>query len=223
MEFLSSVINSLDILVVVALVSMFIFMAFYRRMETKNRWVTIVIMVYTLGELVALVMAGKKIHNQWFYGLMLVPQLILVTSTLKNGMMNRTTKMVMMGGSIVLSLAHLINMRWFEGADSMCLVTYIPAVTWLAVCSFLYLREQINNHDAIPFNSLLSWFALATLIDNAATMPILTSLSWPSFANSKFAYDLFDIVQMFYIGWFLLNVTGLLWTQTSLKLRFSSR
>jgi len=223
MEIWTSLVESLDLLVVIGLLSMFTFIGFYRKLNNKNRWIVGVIGIYALVDFVAAVMATHAVYNQWLYSVMLIPQLLLVTYTLVNGMKNIKSKRVMMGVSILISLAHIVNMFFFQGYDSLCSLTYIPAVTWMSVCSFIYLREQINDHDSIPFNSLLSWFALATLIDHAATMPILTSLSWPSFANSKFAYDLWNIVQLFYISWFLINVIGLLWTQTTLRSRFSSR
>ncbi|HMT28666.1 MAG TPA: hypothetical protein PKD91_05235 [Bacteroidia bacterium] len=223
MEFLTSMARALDLLVVIELLSLLLFVAFYKKLRNKDRWIVGVIVIYAVGDLIGAVMASNTIPNQWVYSMMLIPQLLLVTYTLVNGMKNRKSKQIMMGGSFTLALAHIINMSWFEGYDSFCALTYIPAVTWMAVCSFMYLREQINNYDSIPFDSLLSWFALATLIDHTATMPILTSLSWPAFANSKYGYDLWDIANLFYMSWFFINVTGLLWTQTSLKSRFLSR
>jgi hypothetical protein len=223
MELLISLVHALDLLVVIELLSMFLLIGFYNKLSNRDRWIVGVIVIYSIVDLVAAVMAEYEIYNQWLYSVALIPQMLLVTYTLVNGMKNRKYKKIMMGGSIALSLAHIINMSWFEGVDSFCPVTYIPAVTWMAVCSYMYLHEQINSYDLIPFDSLLSWFALATLIDHAATMPILTSLSWPAFAESKFGYDLWDIANLFYIGWFLINVTGLLWTQTSLRSRFLSR
>ncbi len=223
MELLSALVEALNLLMVISLLTMFLFIGFYTKLSNKDRWIVGVIVTYAIVDFAAALMAQYKMYNQWLYSMMLIPQMLLVTYTLVNGMKNRKSKQIMMGGSIVLSLAHIINMCWFEGFNSFCPVTYIPAVTWMAVCSFMYLREQINNYDSIPFDSLLSWFALATLIDHAATMPILTSLSWPAFAESKFGYDLWDIANLFYIGWFLINVTGLLWTQTSLRSRFLSR
>ncbi len=223
MELLTSLVMGLDLLVVIELLSLVLFIGFYSKLNNRDRWIVGVIVIYAVVDLVAAVMADYDIYNQWLYSVALIPQLLLVTYTLLNGMKNRKLKQIMMGGSFTLALAHIINLCWFEGFDSFCPLTYIPAVTWMAVCSFMYLREQINSYDSIPFDSLLSWFALATLIDHAATMPILTSLSWPAFGNSKFGYELWDIANLFYMGWFLINITGLLWTQTSLRSRFLSR
>ena len=93
----------------------------------------------------------------------------------------------------------------------------------MAACAFFYLREQMELVDKQPFRNLVFWFALATLIDNAGTLPVMAVLGWTDYINTANAGHLWKLVTWLYALWYLIILTGLLWTKTSLRSVLYSR
>ena len=123
----------------------------------------------------------------------------------------------------LLTLMHIVNLLFFQGFHVLANFTYIPAYGWMAVLAFYFLKEQLEDVNMVPFNSLITWFAVATLIDIAGSLPILSVLGWSGFISQEIAFHLYDLVTWLYAFWFFIILTGLLWTKTTLRSAFYSR
>jgi hypothetical protein len=126
-------------------------------------------------------------------------------------------------GCILIMVAHAMNLSFYQGMEHFANFTYIPASTWMAAYAFFFLRDKMITAEETPFNGLVDWFAIATLIDHAGAIPILSLLGWTNYINSEYSNHLFDLVTLLYMFWYLLILSGLLWTRTSLRSVFSSR
>src|SRR4030095_11252986 len=213
----------LNISIYAGLVALIVFLGFYWKLDQGERRVAHAVFLFAGCDIVATVLIFVGKQNLWLYNWVLVPQIILVTFMMVHGMQGKVIKNVLIGGSIILTLLHILNMLAFQGYVNLAYYTYIPCSVWMAVCSFYYLREQLEDVSLVPFNFLLTWFALATLIDNAGSMPILSVLGWSNFISQPIAYHLYAFVTWLYAFWFLIILTGLLWTKTPLKSVFYSR
>jgi len=190
--------------------------------DNDGKWVSATVMIYGINDLTSSVMAFNEINNLWLYNLMLFPQFIMVLVILIRKIQNVRIRWVLISGGVILILFHAGNILFLQGLHDFNNFSYIPATTWMATCSFFYLREQMEKIDEAPFDKLLTWFALATLIDIAGSMPILSLLGWTDYIQTSQASKLWVVVQMLYTFWYLLILIGLIWTRTSLRsaLRF---
>lgn len=209
--------------VYVAMTAAFIFVIFFKRLNGNERWVAAVILLYTSVDLVASVMSFLQLPNHWLYNVMLIPQFILVSVTLHCNMNGSKFKQVFRTGVLLLLILHVVNIMLFQGFSHFANFTYIPACAWMATGCFFYLREQMEQVDKSPFDFLVTWFALATLIDNAGTLPILSVLGWTNYIESSYALHLWDFAKWLYACWYMIIIFGLLWTKTSLRSVLLSR
>jgi hypothetical protein len=223
MQKIIEILQSADLLLIIASISCCLFVAMLRGMNSKEKFIAFTIILYSVVEITAYIMAQFQIYNQWLYSLSLLPQLVLVVGILTHNLQNKLLKKTLVAVGILILISHVINMIAGQGYGVLCTYTYIPACVLMALCAFCYLREQFEHAVNSPFESLPTWFALALLIDNAGTIPILATLSWPELYTTRSLMFLWNIVKYLYISWFLINITGLLWTKTSLKSVFYSR
>ncbi len=216
-------ISILNVSIYAGLLAVVSFLAFYQKLDKNEKWITGVVLLYTGCDLVAtwLIFQGKQ--NLWLYNWALLPQLLVVTFVMVESMKSVTARRIFFGGTLMLASLHFLNLLFFQGYEILANFTYIPAYGWMAVIAFYYLKEQLEDVTVIPFNCMITWFALATLIDNAGSLPILSVLGWSNFITMPVAYHLFDIVTWLYAFWFFILLTGLLWTKTSLRSAFFFR
>jgi hypothetical protein len=194
-----------------------------RKLSGTDLFVAVTVWLYAVVEITGAIMSYKDINNLWFYNTMLFPQFLLVSATLNREMKGVRLRQVYNTGGLLLMIAHLVNLLLYQGVHDFANFTFIPACAWMAGGCFFFLREQMELSDDSPFNRLIAWFALATLIDNAGSMPILSILGWTTYIETDYAGHLWDVVVWLFAGWFLLILFGLLWTKTSLRSALSSR
>ncbi len=199
------------------------FIILFGRLDANDRLVAFIIFLYSTTDIVASVMSFHKIPNLRLYNLVLIPQFIAISILINRNLLSSKLKQVFGTGGVLLMIIHVVNISLYQENEVLANFTYIPACAWLAVFSFLYLHEQMEQVNRIPFDNLVSWFALATLIDNTGTIPILSMLGWSDYIHSSYASHLYEIVIYLYGLWYLIILTGLLWTRTSLRSVFSSR
>lgn len=211
-----------DLLMAVTFLSVFMFIWFFNRFSKMERLVAVIIFLYAGADFTASIMAAYKIHNLWFYSIVLIPQLLLVTYALTYKLADHRKRKFLFLVSILIAISHCVNIIFFQGMETLNTYTYIPGNTWISVCAFLYLKEQIEKLEINPFEHLFTWFALATMIDHVGSIPILLTLSWPVF-NEITSAGLVVFNQGLYMFWYLIISFGLIWTKTSLRSRFSSR
>lgn len=223
MDFLLTWLKHTGVSVYASAITLVIFLIMFRRLNAGERWVGLVIIIYSFTEIVANFMAVQKIPNLWWYNIMLIPQFMVVITALHNQMNSRKLKRIFSTGCLLISIFHLTNIMLYQGVHNFANFTYVPACGWMAACAFFYLREQMELVEMQPFRNLVFWFAFATLIDNAGTMPVMAVLGWTDYINTTNAGHLWKLVTWLYAFWYLIILTGLLWTKTSLRSVLYSR
>ena len=214
--------STVDIFMYVSMVIMLWLLVSIWSQDPDDKWVSATIMIYGINDLTSSVMAFNEFNNLWLYNLVLFPQFIMVMTILIRKIQNTKIRWLLISVGVILILFHVGNILFLQGLHDFNNFSYIPANTWMAASSFFYLREQMEKIDEAPFDKLLTWFALATLIDIAGSMPILSLLGWTDYIHSSQAARLWEVVQLLYTFWYLFILFGLIWTRTSLRsvLRF---
>lgn len=202
-----------DIFIYPCLVVMLLLPFLFVKLQRVERLAAIAIMIYCVTDIVASVLASNKIGNLWFYNLMLFPQFIFVSLVCCIKITGKMLRMILYSGVAFILMLHVINLFWYQGFYKFDSFSYIPAMAWMAACAYFFLREQFNNINIKPFNDFLSWFALATLIDNAGSMPILSVLGWTEYIQTSQAAKLIDVITLLYTLWYLIILTGIIWTR----------
>src|SRR5689334_5568870 len=87
------------------LVQFWLLISFFK-MENSDRWVALTVMVYGVNDIVSSLMAYHKMHNLWFYNLMLFPQFILVIAVLTKNLRNKKIQLTLIAGGALLLLFH---------------------------------------------------------------------------------------------------------------------
>ena len=195
-----------------------------RTLNSEEKWIALTVFIYAITEIISSMLAFHHHNNLWFYNLMLFPQFILVMILLVHNMANKTIRRILFIGGACLLLFHLTNILFLQGIYSFNNFTYIPAAVWMATASNFYLRGQMEQIETAPFEKWLTWFALATLIDNAGSAPILSLLGWSDYLNSPQAMKLLEVTSYLYSFWYFIILIGFIWTRNSLRsgLRFRS-
>jgi len=209
--------SAVDSFMYPCLVVMIWFLVSFFKMNSDDRWVAVTVILYGINDIVTSLMAFYKMHNLWFYNLMLFPQFIMVITLLIKNLYSRKLQLVLLTGGALLILFHTINLLFLQGIHDFNNFTYIPAAAWMAVCAFFYLREQMEISEESPFDKLLTWFAFAMLIDQVGSIPILSVLGWTDYIQTQHAAKLWDVVELLYTFWYLLILLGLVWTRSSLR------
>lgn len=210
----------LEVSIYVAFLALIIFIIFYEKIPAKEKAAALVIFTYSLTEISAGYLMFNKQHNIWLYNIMLIPQIISISYALLSNMKPGMTVKILFSGVMLLIFAHIVNIIYFQGVNQFANFTFIPSYTWLAVIAYYFLREVLEVIEKKPFDSLITWLAIATLIDNAASMPILTVIGWSEFITNNELLKLISIITWMYAFWYLIIIFGLLWTRTSLKSAF---
>ncbi len=195
---------------------------FFRKLPVNERCVAITVFIYTAADIVSSVLAYHKIQNLWFFNIIFFPQFAAITYCFASNMSGEAQKRIVITGWLVLSVLHALNILYFQGFHTFCSFTFIPSCTWMAVSAYLLLRDMLEQQESPPFATFIAWFALATLIDNAGAIPIISILGWNSFIQTDLAYRLWEIVMWLYTFWYLIILFGLLWTRTTLRSVFYS-
>jgi len=203
-----------------ALAGMMVFIKSYSR---EDFLVAVLLLLYVAVDVAASVLAYLNMNNIWLYNITLFPEFIFTMLLLTRSMSFVGIKKWLNTGMIIISLLHVVNVQWGQGLHAFASFTYLPATALLAVAAYFYLKERLEETDSIPFTNWITWFAMALLIDHVGSLPILTVLGWSDFITQPFANKLYAIVTWLYAFWYLIIFTGLLWTRTSIRSRFSSR
>jgi hypothetical protein len=217
MNFIYHFILASDWLVKVDILTLFMFTLLFSRLTGQERLVGIILLFYALSDIIAAMIGMHGFNNLWFYNLMLIPQFILVVYCLTKEFSNVQLKINLRWICVLILILHVLDIFFIQGFHELCDTTYILAGAFMAVTAYFYLQEQFEYSETPPFLKFITWFAFATLIDYAGTMPIAASLSWPGLYSESTTYFLLDFNQGVYISWFLINITGLLWTKTTLR------
>ncbi len=183
------------------------------RLNANDQWAAVTIIFYCITDLTGSVMAHNSVNNLWFYNLMLFPQFLLITVTLTMNLENRLLRWILLFGFVAIILLHTLNLYFYQGLYEFDSFSYIPAMAWMAVCAFFCLRDQVHDIEFSPFSKFLSWFALAVLIDNAGSMPILSILGWSAYIHTEQAARLMEVVTVLYVLWYMIILSGLIWTR----------
>lgn len=195
----------------------------FPKLDKAERWVPLILLTYILTEIAASYFALHGWHNLWIYNVMLIPESALLAIVFSGKLNTGKQRYLLLFLVCALLLIHSSNMLFYQGWNEFNNYTYIPIIVLQAVFSFLYLRSTMMDLNTKPFDHLVSWLAIATLIDAAGSIPILTTLAWHDFLNSGYSDLLSELVMYLFYGWFLIIGAGILWTKTSLRSRFSSR
>jgi hypothetical protein len=194
-----------------------VFAILFNRLNGIERLMGITVCFYAISDIVAFIVGKIGYSNMYFYNVLLIPQVILVVICLIYHLKNAKVKNILRLTTFIVLILHVLNIYFGQGKLKFCTMTYLPACAFMAATAYICLRDNFENTDYAPFSFYTSWFAIATLIDNAGAMPVNASLSWPGLYSHNSVYFLLDFVQALYISWFIINITGLLWTKTTLR------
>ena len=107
MDFLINWMQHTGVSVYAGALALVMFLILFRRLNAGERWVGLVIIIYSCTEIVANFMAVQKIPNLWWYNIMLIPQFMVVIAALHNQMISKKLKRIFSTGCLMLSIFHL--------------------------------------------------------------------------------------------------------------------
>jgi hypothetical protein len=195
---------------------------FFRKFDRMERFVILAVFPYLMTDWLTAWSTFNRINNHWMFNVMLLPQFTLVIFCMAFSSSNDRLRKIIFTGWLFLAIFHIANIAWIQDINQFANFSYIPASAWMAISSYLYLRDHIEQIHVRPFDHLVSWFALATLIDNAGAIPIVTLLGWNTFIEMEMAYNLWNVIIILYTFWYLIILFGVIWTRTTLRSAFSS-
>ncbi len=191
--------------------------ALYRRFDTLERKIAALLVMFFIIDIIGSIMAFMNYENLIFYNLMLFPQLLMMRIVLVNHISYSKFRHYLNISCYAIMFLHAINLSFIQDPSDLATFTFIPGYAWIAAASFFSLKFQLENIDIVPFHYLITWFSLATLIDFACSIPILSVLGWSNFLSQPYLIHLYDFNAWLYMLWYTIILTGLLCTKTMFK------
>ncbi|MBP9083695.1 MAG: hypothetical protein KBH11_11515 [Bacteroidia bacterium] len=206
-----------ELSVYLAIIVLFTILPLYRRFDIQERKIASLLVLFFIIDIISSIMACMNYENLIFYNLMLFPQLLMMRLVLVNHLSSSEFRRYLNITCYAIILLHAINLALFQDPSGLATYTFIPGYAWIAVASFFSLKSQLENIDIVPFHYLITWFSLATLIDFACSIPILSVLGWSNFLSQPYLNHLYDFNAWLYMLWYTIILTGILCTKTMLK------
>lgn len=152
-------------------------------------------------------------ENAWFYNIAQLLELsfffYIYTFMVRNQKIIRTIKIIIP----IFVVLFILNLCCGQGFSVINTFTILPAQAIIALLAFLHLRQCVEATDENPFYDFSFWFSIATLVSNAAGVPVLATINWFNYRNTEVADRLYIINDIIYCTWFALISIGLLWTK----------
>ena len=206
-----------ELSVYLAIVVFLTTLVLYRRFDIHERKIGMLLVLFFTIDIVGSLMAFMNFPNLIFYNLMLFPQVLMMRIVLVNHISDPKFRRYLNITCYSIVLLHTINLLFIQDPSGLATFTFIPGYAWIAAASFFSLKSQLENIDIVPFHYLITWFSLATLIDFACSIPILSVLGWSNFLSQPYVNHLYDFNAWLYMLWYAIILTGILCTKTMFK------
>ena len=182
------------------------------QLPLASQRITLAVFLFFIVDLIGFLLQEIKINNVPYYNILMMVQSGFILKMSWNNISNRIHQTVIWALLLLTLVFCIINITSWQGLYEFNNHSYLAICFKCGVTSYLLLHELFSHPEIPPFKNPWCWFALANMILYIGGIPVWTIYILIP-AGATLLYGLFSIITALFIIWYLLLITGIIWTQ----------
>ena len=183
-----------------------------KNINLASQRILLSVFLFFIVDLVGFLLQEIKINNIPYYNIMMMVQGGFILKLSWNNISNRLHQTIIWALLLLTLVFYIINITSWQGFYEFNNHSYLAICFTCGVTSYLLLHELFSNPEIPPFKNPWCWFALANMILYIGGIPVCTIYILIPTGNTLL-YGLFGIITALFVIWYVLLITGILWTQ----------